>query len=138
MTTAAAKETALVTKDELLELAAWEDRHAFAKKKVATAEKELAFRRQSLAEKVLGVNSADELKTLSPDQVQKRFDKRLEADDWKAERGAPVFSFLKTNQGRYPSWSQLYIEAMGETAAAEIRKDTPVTYSYSVEVTVPA
>jgi hypothetical protein len=138
MTTVAAKETALVTKDELLELAAWEDRYVFAKKKVSAAEKELAFRRQALAEKVLGVNSADELKKLTPDTVERRIAKRLEAGDWKPERGAPVFSFLKTNQGRYPSWAQLYIDAMGETAAAEIRKDTPLTYSYSVEVSVPA
>lgn len=138
MPTAATKATLVVTTDELLELADWERKYADAKKKASAAEKELAFRRQALAEKVLGVNSADELKHLTPDQVERRFQKRFEAGDWKPERGAPEFSFLKTNQGRYPSWSQLYVEELGETAAARIRAETPITYSYAVEVAVPA
>ena len=92
MTTAAAKlETALVTKDELLELAEWERKHADAKKKVSTAENELEFRRQQLAEKVLGVKSKDELKKLSPKEVDRLGAKRLEAGDWKPERGAGIW-----------------------------------------------
>jgi hypothetical protein len=138
MTTAVKQTVLIITRDELLELADWERKHAFAKKKVSEAEKELDFRRQRLAENVLGVNSADELKKLSPDQVQRRFDKRLEAGDWKLGQGAPNFSFSKTNQGRYPSWSQLYIDEMGETAAAQVRAETPTTYSYCVDVDVPA
>ena len=130
----AVKQTLLVTKDELTELADWERKYADAKKKATTAEKELQFRRQSLAEKVLGVKSADELKQLPPEKVQKLLSQRLSAGDWKPERGAPEFSFLKTNQGRYPSWSQLYVEELGETAAARIRAETPLTYSYCVEV----
>ena len=131
------KQTAVVTKDELLEIADWERKYADAKKKVSAAEKELAFRRQSLAEKVLGISSSDELKELSPAQVQNKFAKRLEAGDWKAERGAPEFSFLKTNEGRYPSWSQLYMQELGETAAARIKAETPLRYSYAVEVSLP-
>lgn len=134
MTTAAAKQTALVSTVELTELADWERKHADAEKKASNAKKELKFRRLALAEKVLGVKSEDELKKLSPKEVEKLHTKRLEAGDWKPERGAPVFSFSKTNEGRYPSWSQLYVEELGETAAAEIRKNTPLTYSYSVEV----
>lgn len=134
MTTAAAKQTAVVTTLELTELAEWERKHAEAKKKVSTAEKELEFRRQSLAEKVLGVKSKDELKKLSPKEVEKLHAKRLEAGDWKTERGAPVFYFSKTNEGRYPAWSQLYIDEMGETAAARVRIETDPTYSYCVEV----
>lgn len=134
MPTTAAKETAIVTKDELIELAYWERKYADAKKKASAAEKELAFRRQSLAEKVLGVKSSDELKQLSPDQVVKRFSKRLEAGDWRAKRGAPVFSFSKTSEGRYPAWKQLYIDELGETAAAAITAEAATTYSYCVEV----
>jgi hypothetical protein len=124
----------LVTKDELLELAEWERKHAEAKKKVSFAEKELEFRRQSLAEKCLGVKSKDELKQLSPEQLQKRFSKRWESGEWKAERGAPEFLFKKTSQGRYPSWRDQFISEMGETAAARLSADTPTTYSYCVEV----
>jgi hypothetical protein len=126
----------IVTKDELLSLAMWEGKYVEAKKKVSMAEKELAFRRQQLAEKVLGVKSTAELKELSPAQVENRFAKRLEASDWKPERGAPEFSFVKTNQGQYPSWSQLYIQKLGETAAAQVRAETPISYSYAVEVSL--
>ena|ERR1700688_669231 len=138
MTSTAAKlEAAIVTKDELSELAEWERKYAKAKKEQAVAEKAVKFRRLCLAEKVLGVNTEDELKKLTPDQVQKRFAKRLEAGDWKPERGAPDFSFKKTHQGSYPSWSQLYIDEHGEPAAARIALETPVTYSYAVEVSAP-
>lgn len=137
MPTAAAKQTALVTKDELLELAEWERKSADAKKKASAAEKELKFRRLALAEKVLGVKSEDDLKALTPAQVESRSTKRFDAGDWKTERSAPAFAFLKTNEGRYPSWSQLYIGQMGETAAARVRAETPVSYSYCVEVALP-
>jgi hypothetical protein len=134
VTTAAAKQILVVTTSELIELAEWERKYAEAKKKASAAEKELNFRRQALAEKVLGVSSSADLKALSPDQVLRLFTKRLNAGDWKAERSAPAFSFVKTSQGVYPSWSQLFIDEMGETAAARIRTETPITYSYAVEV----
>ncbi len=129
-----AKQTALVTKDELLELAEWERKYADRTKKVSEAEKELKFRRQALAEKVLGIESSDELKKLSPKQVEKRFADRLAAGDWKPERGAPEFLFVKTSQGSYPAWKQEYIAEFGETAAAEIINDTALVYSYAVQV----
>jgi hypothetical protein len=131
---AATKQTALVTKDELTELADWERKHSDATKRVTAAEKELKFRRQQLAEKVLGVKSSEDLKKLSPKQVEKRAADRLEAGDWKPERGAPEFQFVKTSQGSYPAWKQEFIKAQGETAANEIAANAPVVYSYSVEV----
>ena len=136
MPTAAAKETAIVTKDELTEIAEWEKKFAKAKKDQASAEKEVKFRRMKLAEKVLGVKTEDELKELTPEQVTKRLNKRLEAGDWKAERGAPEFSFINTSHGRYPSWAQLYAGKLGETAVKEISANTPETYSYAVSVTL--
>lgn len=129
-----ATETAIVTTQELAELATWEADYAKAKKKAAAAEKQLEFRRISLAEKVLGVKTADELKQLTPAQVERRFKQRLEAGDWKPARGAPEFSFRMTNSGRYPAWSKLYSAELGETAAAKVSAQTDLTYSYAVEV----
>lgn len=135
MTATAAKlAPALVTTDELLELAEWERKHSDAKKKVSTAEKELEFRRMQLAEKVLGVKSKDELKELSPKEVDRLGAKRFEHGDWKPERGAPVFSFSKTSSGRYPAWRALFVAELGETAAAQISLETPLQFSYCVEV----
>ena len=137
MPTAAAKETAVVTKDELLEVAEWERKYAKAKKSASEAEAELKFRRQTLAEKILGIKSAEDLKAMHPDQVVKLSSKRLVAGDWKLERGAPDFKFAETSHGRYPAWSQLYVQEMGETAAARIKAETPLVYSYAVEVYTP-
>jgi hypothetical protein len=134
MPAAAAKQTALVTKDELLELAKREQEYAKAKKKQSAAEKEVKFRRLALAEKVLGVKTEDELKALTPEQVHKRTIHRLEAGDWKPDRGAPIFAFKKTHQGAYPSWLNLYIAEKGQTAADRISAETPLSYSYCVEV----
>jgi hypothetical protein len=130
----ATKQTAIVTKDELDEIAEWERKYADAKKKTAAAEKEVKFRRLALAEKVLGIKSEDDLKVLTPAQVNRLFVKRLEAGDWRANQNTPSFTFLKTNEGRYPSWAKLFVEEMGETAAARIKAETPLSYSYCVEV----
>jgi len=138
MTTAATKATVLVTKDELLELADWERKYAKAEKNAADAKKQLNSRRIALAEKVLGVKTADELKRLSPSQVARLQTQRLTAGDWKPERGAPLFAFSESNHGRYPSWAQLYESELGQPAADLIRANTPLTYSYTVEVAVPA
>jgi hypothetical protein len=137
MPATATKATLIVTKDELSELAEWERKYASAKDKLSDAEKELKFQRQRLAEKVLGVATADELKQLAPKQIEQRMQKRLEAGDWKPERGAPEFSFVLTNKGRYPAWSKLYAEELGETAAAGVTANTDYQHSYRVEV-VPA
>jgi hypothetical protein len=128
---------ALVTKDELLELADSERKYAKANREKAAAEKDLEFRRQSLAEKVLGVKSKDELKRLSPEQVLKIYQRRWEREEWRTERGAPEFAFVKTSQGRYPAWREVFIGELGETAAARISAETPTTYSYAVEVVLP-
>ncbi|HEY1800105.1 MAG TPA: hypothetical protein VGG46_04145 [Terriglobales bacterium] len=130
----ATKQTLIVSKDELAELAEWERKHDEAKKKVSAAEKELKFRRISLAEKVLGVKSEDEFKKLSPKDVEKRYAARLTAGDWKPERGAPGFVFLEKSKGRYPAWKEIFIGELGETAAAKITADTDLTYSYAVQV----
>ena len=133
-TAAPAREVAIVTKDELLELAKLETDYAKAKAKVAAVEKDLKFQRIQLAEKVLGVKSENDLKALTPAQVEKLVEKRREAGDWKPERGSPEFAFVKTSQGRYPAWAQLFKQEVGETAAARIPAETPEQYSYRVEV----
>jgi hypothetical protein len=135
MSSPAAKlETVIVTKDELTELAAAEHKYADLAKKAADAERDVKMRRQQLAEKVLGIKSADELKELPPDKLLKLFEKRWERGDWKAERGAPEFSFVESSHGRYPSWMNLYIGELGETAAARVKAETPISWSYKVAV----
>ena len=134
---AAAKETAVVTKVELTELADWERKYADAKKKQAAAEKQVKFRRLALAEKVLGIKTEDELKGLSPEQVLKLFQKRWECKEWKAERGAPEFQFKNTSHGSYPAWQKLFTAELGTTVAARISAETPIIYSYAVEVSLP-
>lgn len=139
MSTAAtktAKEVLVVTADELTAIAELEKKFAEAKAKATKAENQLKSLRIALAEKVLGVKTADELKHLNPDQVEKRFQKRLTDGDWKLERGAPEFSFVKTSEGRYPAWAQLYAMKLGESAAESVRVSTATTYSYAVEVQV--
>jgi hypothetical protein len=129
------KSVAVVTKNELMELADWERKHAAADKKAADAKRELVLRRIQLAEKVLGIKSGDELKTLSPEQVERKMARRLENGDWEMERNAPDFKFVKTNAGRYPAWAQIYASEKGIAAAERIKSETPLTYSYAVEVT---
>jgi len=136
-TAAPAREVAIVTKDELSEIFKLEAEYVKAKAKVSSLEKDLKFHRISLAEKVLGVKSEDDLKKLSPGQVEKLLAKRLDAGDWKPERGAPEFSFVKTSQGCYPAWAKLFVDELGETAAARIRSETPETFSYAVAVLNP-
>ncbi len=133
-----AKQILIVTKDELAAIRDSEQRFAHAKKKAADAEREVKLLRLALAEKVLGIKTEDDLKALSPVQVAKLYAKRLAEGDWKPERGAPVFAFSKTNQGRYPAWAQLYASELGEVAAEKIKSQTDVSYSYSVEVAQPA
>ena len=138
MTTAAAKQTLLVTKDELLELAEAEKSHAAAKKKASSAERDVKICRMRLAEKVLGIKTEDELKALSPQQIEKKIAKRLEAGDWQPGRNAPEFSFVETKAGRYPAWAQIFKSKFGESEADRISNETPMSHSYAVEVSVPA
>ena len=111
-----------------------ERKYATAKQNVSAAEKELEFLRQSLAEKVLGLKTKEDLKALHPEALVKLSAKRLLAGDWKLERGAPEFRFSETSHGRYPAWAQLYVSELGETAAARIKSETPLTYSYRIDV----
>jgi hypothetical protein len=136
MSPTAEKVCVVVTKAELLELAEWETKYAERNKKVAEAKKEVEFRRQALAEKVLGVKSSEELKQIDPAKLAKLQAKRLVEGDWKVERGAPLFVFAKTSSGQYPAWKQIYTNEHGETAANKIAAEAPLVYSYKVEVVV--
>ena len=104
MPTAAAKQTLIVTKDELTEIAEWERKYAKAKKAESFAEKGVKFRRlHNLPRKLSGSKpSGTSWKALTPDQVNKLAVKRLEAGDWKLERGAPDLR-LQENSTRAPT-----------------------------------
>lgn len=125
---------ALVTKEELEEIRAAEQAHTDAADKAKLAETKVKALRISLAEKVLGIRSSDELKALPPEKVQKLYAERHAAGLWKLQRGAPVFAFGKTSQGRYPEWKKLYLGELGESAANARIAETDPTYSYKVEV----
>lgn len=129
--------TSVITKAELLELADAEADYSKYTKKLADAKREVETRRQELAEKVLGIKSSDELKALDPNQVLKLFEKRWEKELWKLGPGAPEFSFVESSHGRYPAWAQLFVDEMGQTAAARIKLETPESHSYRVAVTLP-
>jgi len=136
-TAALARETAVVTKSELVELRDWEDDLAKFKKKSSEAEKQVKFRRQAIVEKVLGLQSEDELKRLPIEKVQRLYARRLANGDWELGKGAPVFAFEQTSKGCYPAWKQFLIAEVGETAVNKISAETPETYSYRIEVASP-
>lgn len=133
-----AKESLLVTSDELVAIRDAEKKFSDAKKKLADAEREVKLLRLTLAEKVLGIKTEDELKMLSPVHVAKLYAKRLENGDWKPQRNTPAFAFSKTNEGRYPAWAKLYALELGEVRANQVKAETDLTYSYCVEVAQPA
>lgn len=134
MTVAAKVETAVVTKAELSTLAALEARYAEACRLQSEVERSLKSARLALAEKVLGVDVSKELRLMHPENVEKLMSVRQEKGLWKLQRGAPPFVFLKTNEGRYPSWKELYVSEHGEAAADKILAETPKFYSYRVDV----
>lgn len=128
----------IVTKAELLALAEAEKAHACAKKKASAAERDVKILRMGLAEKVLGIKTEDELKALSPQQVEKKIARRLEAGEWEPAPNAPEFSFVETRAGRYPAWAQIFKSKFGESEAERISNETPMTHSYQVDVSVSA
>ena len=123
----------VVTKAELLELAEWEKKNSEAKKAASDAERNVNARRLALAEKVLGL-TLDELKHLGPDDTQRLFLLRLNKHLWTVQRGAPMFTFEKYNEGRYPAWKALFTAVAGEARAAQVQIETQATYSYRVNV----
>jgi hypothetical protein len=127
---------AVVTKAELLELADWEKKNSEAKKAASDAERNVNARRLALAEKVLGL-TLDELKHLGPDDTQRLFLLRLNKHLWTVQRGAPMFTFEKYSEGRYPAWKSLFVAVAGEGRAAQVQIETQATYSYRVKVELP-
>lgn len=119
----------LVTKTELLRLKKAENAFAEATKALADAERALKPLRLALAEKVLGVQSADDFKGMTPEEVEKAFKRRT----WQLALGAPGFSFEKTNEGRYPRWKEEFIAWAGEAEAERVIARTPPSFSYKVE-----
>jgi len=132
------KSVLVVTKAELEELRDAEKAHADAAKKAALAEATVKSLRFTLAEKVLGIESSDELKAMSPEKVQKLYAKRQAAGVWVLGKGAPVFAFALSSKGRFPAWKALFISEQGESAANQAMLETDYTHSYKVEVAVPA
>ena len=109
-------------------------RYAATKRAVAEVERALNAARLDLAEKVLGTETAKDLRLMSPEHVENLMATRDGL--WKAARNAPLFVFLTTSSGRYPSWKTEFIALEGEAAAEKIVVETPTFYSYRVDVAV--
>lgn len=124
---------AVVSRDELEELAELERQYADATQSVNLVEKALKAARLGLAEKVLGV-MAETFRTLDPEHIEQLMAARRDRGLWKPQRGAPPFVFLKTSSGRYPAWKSVFIAEHGEAAAEKISAETPTTYSYRVDI----
>lgn len=127
-------QTEEVTRAELLELKAAEEAYAKASKALTEAENAVKPLRLALAEKVLGIKTADELKAMAPETVAARMVKRSRIGLWAKNSNAPRFEFVKTSQGRYPSWRAEFIAIRGEVAAENITRLTPTIYGYKVDV----
>jgi hypothetical protein len=127
-------EVELVTRAELLELADLEKSYAEACKEVSDLERRTKAARLSLAQKVLGVESEEQFKKIDPEMLESLMAVREEKGFWQSERKAPPFIFLKTNEGRYPSWKQEFIKVESEAEAEKIVAETPKSYSYRVDV----
>jgi hypothetical protein len=91
--------------------------------------------RLGLAEKVLG-EAAKDLRLMDPEHLENLMAERARLGLWKCSRNTPPFLFLKTSSGRYPAWRQIYVEMNGEAAAEKITAETPIFYSYRVDVAV--
>lgn len=131
-----ALETQIVTEAELLELAELEKHYAEAKKLQSACERKTKAARLSLACKVLGIKTADEFSALDPGKVEALMAERAGLKFWKAERKSPPFVFLKIWEGRNPSWRDEFIKLKSEAEAERLTAETPMAYSYRVDVAV--
>ena len=129
-----ALQTVQVTRVELIALRDAEEAYAKANRELTAAENAVKPLRLALAEKVLGVKTADELKNMAPDELEARLERRTKKGEFEVVRGAPRFKFVKTSAGRYPGWKSEFVAIKGEVAAARITADTPTIYGYRVEV----
>jgi hypothetical protein len=124
----------VVTTAELVELADLEEQYAELCKSQADIERKTKAARLSLAQKVLGVESAEQFKALDPETLERLMAVREEKGLWKTERRAPPFLFIKTSAGRYPAWREEFIKRASEAEAEKITAGTDKTYSYRVDV----
>jgi len=129
-----ALETQIVTEVELVELAELETQLAEAKKLQSLCERKTKAARLSLASKVLGIKTAEEFSSLNPEKVEALMAERAVLKFWKSERKAPPFVFLKVWEGRNPSWRNEYIKLKSEAEAEKLTANTPMAYSYRVDV----
>jgi hypothetical protein len=124
----------IVSRAELLELAELEKSYAKACREQSDLERRTKAARLSLAQKVLGVESEEQFKRLDPEMLESLMAVREEKGFWRSERKAPPFVFLKTSEGRYPSWKVEFIGIKSEAEAEQIVSATPKSYSYKVDV----
>jgi len=125
-----------VTYSELFDLAQMEKQYAAACKAVNEIERKTKAARLALAQKVLGVQSEAELAALDPKTLDELMAVNEEKGLWRAEKKAPPFLFLKTWEGRRPSWRDEFVKVKSEADAEKITAETPTRYAYRVDVAV--
>lgn len=129
-----AEEKIVITRTELLCLREAEKKYREAVAAQTAAENIVKPLRLEFATKVLGITTSDELRAMSPEEVERLLQKRAKQCEFETVRGAPQFRFVKTSSGRYPAWKSLFISRLGEAVADSITAETPMLYSYIVQV----
>jgi len=126
----------IVTHAELFDLAQLEKQYSEANKAKDAVERKVKAARLALAQKVLGVKTADELAALDPSTLDELMAVNEQKGVWKSERKAPPFLFLKTWEGRCPSWRDEFVKLKSEAEAEKITAETDKRYAYRVDVAI--
>lgn len=93
-------------------------------------------------ERALGVKSLDDVTPLSPDEIAKIVRRRFKKGEFQLQGFDDVEVLIaviqKSQERRNISWKDAFIARCGAAAAAEVEKNTPVSYSYkAVKVLAP-
>lgn len=99
--------------------------------------KRLADRRKKALDKrlarivqvTLGIKDMDEFKLLTPEKVNKLFEKRYSEGAFTMEKG---IAFLKKTSRVKLSYKDELTKAIGDAAVAQIVEDAPTRYSYTI------
>lgn len=129
MSTAAITKT-VITADEINDILLAQEYKAALDKKLKKAEEDLKKLTLALAEKTIGVRTAEELSKLSPEDIGILMD--VAKENLIIESGAE-FSFVKYHSSRNPSWKKEFIRVAGEAEAQAISNNTAESFSYKVK-----
>lgn len=87
-----------------------------------------------LYQKVLGIKSIEEIKTMDGDALSKLVQERAAAGMFKLDK---EFNFKQTSDRRSPNYQKELIKAIGQAKVIEIQQNEPHSYSYVVIAAAP-